>query len=266
MNLYPTCQFSSKRSNLRLSDGPFHRTYRSHAPLQGSHRQLRDETLIPVYDDFPSTKHMQSRPNHLSPMYHCHTRSCNHTLQFCRRSSNRKQIDSHDHRTQSYNGKPEGHSSNKSAPLCNGTRLPISHWQSQQHPLPMRLLWFRTNHAQQPKVSTLLNRFGSEGMEIQVIESVDDANPSGSNPSGNKLACELIMLECINTAEQEMLVRLNTVRANSRVPLIVLTDNHTLDWSLIALREGADAIFTVNTPDDIIIARSNALLRRWMAD
>ncbi|MCB0061282.1 MAG: response regulator transcription factor [Caldilineaceae bacterium] len=125
----------------------------------------------------------------------------------------------------------------------------------------MRLLWFRTTHAQQPKVATLLNRFDSEGMEIQVIESVDE-----SAASVNKMACELIMLECINTVEQDMLVRLNRVRANSRVPLIVLTDNHTLDWSLIALREGADAIFTLNTPDDIIIARSNALLRRWLVD
>jgi DNA-binding response OmpR family regulator len=46
--------------------------------------------------------------------------------------------------------------------------------------------------------------------------------------------------------------------------LIVLTDNHTLDWSIRALHSGADALFTINMPDDVIVARSKALLRRWM--
>jgi DNA-binding response OmpR family regulator len=74
------------------------------------------------------------------------------------------------------------------------------------------------------------------------------------------------MLECVDTIEQEMLARLDRVRSKSKAPLIILTDNATLDWSLLALREGADAIFTMNTPDEIIFARSNALLRRWSVE
>ena len=85
----------------------------------------------------------------------------------------------------------------------------------------------------------------------------------GKKGSSQDFVGELIMLECVDVYEQEMLIRLDFVRQGSRAPLIVLTDNHTLDWSLLALREGADAIFTLNTPDDVIVARSNALLRRW---
>ncbi len=128
----------------------------------------------------------------------------------------------------------------------------------QIHTTLMRLVWLQADQIQRPKVTTLLNRFDSEGMDIHIV----DLHQEKKAPP--PLHCELVMLECINTLETEMLTQLSSVRSQSQVPLIVLTDNHTLDWSLLALREGADAIFTLNTPDDIIIARSNALLRRWI--
>jgi len=74
------------------------------------------------------------------------------------------------------------------------------------------------------------------------------------------------MLECVDIIEQDMLTSLEQIRTYSNAPLIVLTDNPTLDWSLLVLREGADAIFTLNTPDEVILARSTALLRRWQVD
>jgi DNA-binding response OmpR family regulator len=64
--------------------------------------------------------------------------------------------------------------------------------------------------------------------------------------------------------EPEMMKAVITVRLLTQAPLIVLTDNHTLDWSIRALHSGADALFTINMPDDVIVARSKALLRRWM--
>ena len=135
------------------------------------------------------------------------------------------------------------------------------HRANQSELLATRLLWFRTNHAQRPKVVTLIDRFDSAGMNIQVLDIVQEG---GFNET--HFNCALIMLECVEVIEQEMLARLDQVRAFSNAPLIVLTDNATLDWSLLALREGADAIFTLNTPDEVILARSTALLRRWHSD
>jgi hypothetical protein len=124
-----------------------------------------------------------------------------------------------------------------------------------------RVLWFRADDQQRPKVVTLLDRFDSAGLDVQVFSIFE-----GHSALPGKLTCALIMLECVDTIEQEMLARLDRVRSKSKAPLIILTDNATLDWSLLALREGADAIFTMNTPDEIIFARSNALLRRWSVE
>lgn len=175
--------------------------------------------------------------------------------QINRQQINRQQIDSAQSCKASYDHRVLP--SNNSTLSQNGSWLSTSHTQPTNSSVPMRLLWFRTTHTLQPKVVTLLNRFGKEGLDIQVIEI------SSIDKVADHALCELIMLECINAFEHEMIDQLYRVRAGSQVPVIVLTDNHTLDWSLLALREGADAIFTLNTPDDIIIARSNALLRRW---
>jgi len=124
--------------------------------------------------------------------------------------------------------------------------------------LSKHLFWFRMGGSQRPKVVTLIGRFGSSGMNVRVLDAMQDIEQKGA-----EMGCALIILECVDMIEQEMLSRLDHLRAHSNAPLIVLTDNATLDWSLLALREGADAIFTLNTPDEVILARSTALLRRW---
>jgi len=119
-----------------------------------------------------------------------------------------------------------------------------------------RLAWLQQNRLHLPKALGLRTRFTDVGMQVNVHQwAVDDVA---------LLECELILLECFDMFEQEMIKALVKIRMISQVPLIVLTDNHTLDWSIGALRSGADAIFTVNMPDDVIVARSKALLRRWI--
>ncbi len=124
--------------------------------------------------------------------------------------------------------------------------------------IPQQILWVRAHTDQRPKALTLLERFNHSGLTVHICKSFEDLDfPTSA------LRSMLIMLECVDAVEQEMLQQLDSVRSHSKAPLVVLTDNTTLDWSLLALREGADAIFTLNTPDEIILARSNALLRRW---
>jgi hypothetical protein len=265
MNRRCSSQFDSQQVQFHIQNGPLHRQYHTQLTLDRSYRIAKFNRKTTSHGDLNSTEKDASPQRlyayRLQQLRHRHAHNTRRKSSDPKPKQDRQQIDSHYSDKQAYNDNRTDYLSDIEIPLYNGTRLPTPRTQTQKYPIPMRLLWFRTDRAQQPKISTLLNRFGNEGMDIQVIE---DANESSA--SAQRLVCELIMLECINTVEQELLTRLNTVREGNRIPLIVLTDNHTLDWSLLALREGADAIFTLNTPDDIIIARSNALLRRWISE
>jgi hypothetical protein len=121
-----------------------------------------------------------------------------------------------------------------------------------------RLAWLQQTHLHAPKSLGLRTRFADVGMQVNTHQWAADEIVLPE--------CELILLECFGMLEQEMARALVTIRMNSQIPLIVLTDNHTLDWSLGALRGGADAIFTVTMPDEVIVARSKALLRRWITE
>lgn len=119
-----------------------------------------------------------------------------------------------------------------------------------------RIVWLQQTTQALPKAQALRTRFGETGIQIQLRQASLEAD--------TQLDGELILLECFGMVEPEMMKAVITVRLLTQAPLIVLTDNHTLDWSIRALHSGADALFTINMPDDVIVARSKALLRRWM--
>jgi len=121
---------------------------------------------------------------------------------------------------------------------------------------PIRVAWLQQNPYHLPKALSLRTRFSEAGMQVNIHQwSIDDVAP---------LDCDLILFECFEIVEQEMMNFLLKLRFFTQAPLIILTDNYALDWSIWALRGGADAVFTVNMPDEVIVARSNALLRRWI--
>jgi len=138
--------------------------------------------------------------------------------------------------------------------------------QKEPHPLgssvnsvtrsPTRVVWLQQSRHQLPKALSLRTRFADAGMHVKVHQwTIDDVAP---------LECDLILFESFEMFEQELVQFLAKIRIFSQAPLVILTDNHALDWSICALRGGADAIFTVNMPDEVIVARSSALLRRWL--
>lgn len=122
---------------------------------------------------------------------------------------------------------------------------------------PVRIVWLEQKMHSLPKAMALRTRFGDTGMQVHLHQL--------SLETDAKLDGELILLECFDMFEQEMMKVVFMLRQLTQAPLIVLTDNHSLDWSIRALHSGADAIFTVNMPDDVIVARSKALLRRWVS-
>jgi len=235
-----------------VDDGPFHRQYRhqQHPERELRKRDNREESELesPFQAKAvgqPSSQYHQFLPfRSTNQAYRLHPQSNGHSVnQIAKRHQ--------DDPTRSGNGIPHYPSTEEPS---NGS--PHGH----DSP-PKELLWFRTNTDQRPKVVTLLDRFDSAGLNVKLCSN----HFEGSDRPTGSLHCALIMLECVDTREEEMLLQLECVRAQSKAPLVILTDNTTLDWSLLALRGGADAIFTLNTPDDIILARSNALLRRWSA-
>lgn len=122
---------------------------------------------------------------------------------------------------------------------------------------PLRVVWLQQKLQQVPKALALRTCFTDAGMQVNLHQLDLEENTA--------LDGELILLECLGMFEQEMMKVLVKLRLFSKAPLIILTDNYALDWSLRALHSGADAIFTVNMPDDVILARSKALLRRWVS-
>ncbi|MEZ4859905.1 MAG: hypothetical protein R3C14_01285 [Caldilineaceae bacterium] len=125
----------------------------------------------------------------------------------------------------------------------------------------IHIAWLHAAEQERPKINSLIARMTDYGMHVKV-SMIGMQKPLQCFDS---TAFDLIFFECVETVEPEMLDQLSAVRLTTQAPLVVLTDNHTLDWGLNALRSGADATFTLNTPEEVILARCNALLRRWVS-
>jgi DNA-binding response OmpR family regulator len=54
------------------------------------------------------------------------------------------------------------------------------------------------------------------------------------------------------------------IRTYNVAPLLLLTDQDAIEWSLITLPAGADVALPIHMPEEVILARCIALLRRWL--
>lgn len=123
------------------------------------------------------------------------------------------------------------------------------------------IVWVRQVSDELSKTTHLFNYLSNEGMDIGVIETSNIVNIVVDDIAH----CDLILFECLGPLESEMRAAVDRIRIYSRAPLLLLTDDQPAAWAIDALHAGADAIFTVSTPDEVILARCNALLRRWLA-
>ncbi|MGB5052365.1 MAG: hypothetical protein WBO46_25670 [Caldilineaceae bacterium] len=74
------------------------------------------------------------------------------------------------------------------------------------------------------------------------------------------------MLDAFESLEGSIETIVARIRFESRVPLIMLTDGYSTEQLVTALTAGADAIWSLNTPVELLLARCKALLRRWMPE
>jgi hypothetical protein len=144
-------------------------------------------------------------------------------------------------------------------PMLKANEKSGSHGESSPSPM-IRVAWLKQPGRARAKSARLFTRFSNAGMKISIVEV------SGSHTLLEQiLGFDLILMEYFDHLEHEIHSALSKIRTESRAPLMMLTDSQTPEWSVNALKAGADAIFNLNTPEDIILARCNALLRRWLA-
>lgn len=123
----------------------------------------------------------------------------------------------------------------------------------------VQIAWLRHFTISNDKVRRLMGRFAGEGIDVWLV--------NGDHlPLEQVLCFDLILLESSSKSIPQMQKSLKRIRLGSRAPLILLTDEYSVQWSLDALQAGADAILPINAPNDVVLARCRALLRRWLSD
>jgi DNA-binding response OmpR family regulator len=76
---------------------------------------------------------------------------------------------------------------------------------------------------------------------------------------------DMVLIDAFDDFDSIVQMAAIRVRIKSRVPLVLLTQDYSSEQLVLALRSGVDAILSCQTPSDLLMARCNALLRRWRA-
>jgi DNA-binding response OmpR family regulator len=122
---------------------------------------------------------------------------------------------------------------------------------------PARVIWYQPSSQERAKSSSLVSKFSHNGMDVRVVHLDEEV-------LAQLAKTDLVMVVVGSQLDREINHLLDEIRANSRAPVVLLTDSYTLEWSISTLVAGADAVMMLSTPDEVIMARCKALLRRWM--
>ncbi len=121
---------------------------------------------------------------------------------------------------------------------------------------PAKVVLLHTGRRPNDKVLRLLARF-----DIQTI-SVNASMAGQLNPD-QFADCDLIMFEAIEQISNENQAALNWIRMGSHAPLVMLTVGTRPERTISGLMAGADAVMSLNSSWDVIVAHCYALIRRW---
>ena len=121
---------------------------------------------------------------------------------------------------------------------------------------PAKVVLLHTGRRPNDKVLRLLARF-----DIQTI-SVNASMAGQLNPD-QFADCDLIMFEAIEQISNENQAALNWIQMGSHAPLVMLTVGTRPERTISGLMAGADAVMSLNSSWDVIVAHCYALIRRW---
>ncbi len=121
-----------------------------------------------------------------------------------------------------------------------------------------RIAWLQGAGLQRELIHRLEHKFDEQGTPISV--TTVDLNDSDVFPY-----YDLLVLEYLRCNLRELARIVAHIRRSCAAPIIVLANCAIADMTVAALRAGADTVIPVNTDDEVIVARCQALLRRWHA-
>lgn len=123
--------------------------------------------------------------------------------------------------------------------------------------LRVRFVWLRQRSELGKRSLQVQNKIRFQGVHLEVVDAL--------GVSSDQLArADLILLEAFDRFDGMIETVLADIRLESRVPLVILTNDYSTDQLITALAAGADAIWDINAPQEILLARCKALLRRWI--
>jgi len=125
---------------------------------------------------------------------------------------------------------------------------------------PIRIVWLQPLNSDQIKSQTLLTKLHHRGLEVQLCQLQASLTPDTKDAVAR---AHLILISVTSRVASTIDTTLTQIRNASWAPVVLLADSHSLEWAIATLSAGADAVMSMTTPDDVIMARCAALLRRW---
>ncbi|MEM7530738.1 MAG: hypothetical protein AAF639_01065 [Chloroflexota bacterium] len=127
-----------------------------------------------------------------------------------------------------------------------------------------KIAWLRNDARTHIKSQQLIEKFSDQGMDIWVMNV--------QNFPVEKVICfDFFMLEYADTETTHSQMQpissinhtLQDIRSSTFAPLVILIEGQEMEQVLHVIESGADAILPINTASEVILARCQALLRRW---
>lgn len=119
------------------------------------------------------------------------------------------------------------------------------------------VLWLRLRTDLKDQTQLLETKMRNGGLALNVANALEVS-------STDLARADLILLDAFDNVDGIVETIVSRIRFESRVPLIMLTDGYSTEQLVTALSAGADAIWSLNMPFEILQARCRALLRRWL--
>jgi len=119
------------------------------------------------------------------------------------------------------------------------------------------IVWLRQRNRMESQGQELYRQMQAQGIKLTIVDAFDVT-------ADELLSADLVLLDAFDSLDGSIEMVVGRIRFESRVPLIMLTDGYSSEQLVTALTAGADAIWSQNTPVELLLARCSALLRRWL--
>jgi DNA-binding response OmpR family regulator len=122
----------------------------------------------------------------------------------------------------------------------------------------IRIGWMRKKDHPLPEADKLVEYLRKVGFVVEFV-TLDDVNNAGP------WDYPLIVIEAGEQLDVSIMDLVVELRVSALSMIIVLLNDATSKQIAHALRTGADAVWSLTEPEQVLYARAKALLRRWLS-